>query len=77
MASILAAMLTMAKARLHRGLTIRALAQVVGANPTTIWRIENGLQKPRPSTRLAIATALGVSVADIKELANGDDPEHP
>lgn len=68
---ILAEMLTLAQARLHRGLSIRALAEQTGLKPSTVWRIETGRQRPRPSTRLALATALRLSIAEVKELANG------
>ncbi len=71
MGRILAKMLTLGQARLRRGLTLRALSEQVGLAANTIWRIETGRQRPRPSTRLALATALGYDVTDVEELANG------
>ncbi len=71
MRRILAKMLTLGQARLRRGLTLRALSEQVGLAANTIWRIETGRQRPRPATRLALATALGYDVTDVEELANG------
>ncbi len=80
MGRILAKMLTLGQARLRRGLTLRALSEQVGLAANTIWRIETGRQRPRPATRLALATALGYDVTDVEELANGgqrDPQQHP
>ncbi len=56
-------------------MTSRALAIAAGIHPVTMLRIEEGKTKtrPHPGTCLAIANALGVSMHDIRELANGDD----
>jgi transcriptional regulator with XRE-family HTH domain len=64
-------MLKLEIARLRRGLSQMALAQKAGVTVVTIWRIEHGHQRPRPSTRLAIATALDMKIEEIEELANG------
>ncbi len=60
-----------ARVRVLRGFSLRALGERVGLAANTIWRIETGRQRPRPSTRLALATALGYDVTDVEELANG------
>jgi len=68
-------MLSLERARLRRGLTQQALADLAGLDQDTIWRIETGRTRPRPSTRLAIATALRMEISEIRELADGDDDQ--
>jgi transcriptional regulator with XRE-family HTH domain len=44
------------------------LARAVGITPKSLYRIENGMQAPRPATIRKIAEALNV---DPEELARG------
>ena len=53
------------KARLRRGLTLTALAEVIGVrSPATVWRYENG-RRPEPDVLARLALALGVSAEDL------------
>ena len=45
--------------------TCRSLADAVGCNPVTIYRIETGDLLPRDYWRLAIANVLGVNADDL------------
>lgn len=54
-------------------MTQRDLADASGVNQVTITRIENGLERPRPSTVKKLAAALGISPSDL--FADVDDKE--
>lgn len=51
--------------RYSKGLRMRELASQVGVNHSVISRLENGHASGSPPVLLRIATALGVTVADI------------
>jgi len=52
--------------RRNRGLSQRALAELSGVSPATIYELETGRRPdPRPSTLAKIADALGVEVQDL------------
>ena len=54
------------KARLLKGWRLVDLADRVGLNAATIWRLETrGTGAPRPTTRRKLADALGVSESDL------------
>lgn len=61
--------------RLNAGMTQEELARAAGLSAASIKRLEAGKGKrPYPGTRRRLATALGVTIADIDELrANGPD----
>jgi transcriptional regulator with XRE-family HTH domain len=50
--------------RLHRGLTMTALAEASGMNITKLHRIEHGSQDPKHSDVKALAVVFGVTVAE-------------
>jgi len=50
--------------RLMKGWGIKALAEAIGIEESTLWRLESGATKaPKVATRVALAKALGVSDA--------------
>lgn len=49
--------------RMHNNLTQRQLARLLGHNLNCIWRWENGINKPRVTTRYAIEKRI----AELKE----------
>ena len=51
--------------RKRAGLTREELAVKAGVTVGTIYRIETGKSAPLKAVRLALATALGVSIGDI------------
>ena len=53
------------EARKAAGLTIRALADVVGVTPAAICRYENGQRIPKRQIAVRIADALGINWYDI------------
>lgn len=57
--------------RRQAGYSLRQLAEATGHPYETIWRIETGRQRARPSTAKRLADALGVRVAAVAEFANG------
>ena len=64
----------MRRARDDAGYSLEQLAARTGVNKATLFRIEHGLQRPRPDTRKRIADALGLHPQRIRELhRNGDD----
>ena len=63
---------TLRQLRRARGLTQAALAERAGVHRTTIGQIERGTWLPHHSTARRIAAALGVRLAAIAKLANGD-----
>ena len=48
-----------------RVLTLRELEEVSGVSYNTIWRLENGHRKARPSTLRKLAAALGVDASEL------------
>lgn len=64
--------LPLKRVRRHAGLSLDALAAASGIDRVSIWRIETGQQVPRPATAKALADAMGVQIADVDELANGE-----
>jgi lambda repressor-like predicted transcriptional regulator len=50
------------RAMRSRGLTGVALSEAAGLHPITFSRILNRLQRPRPTTAVAIAEAIEISV---------------
>ena len=65
--------------RINRGLSQKQLAERAGVARYTLTRLETGKAKRvHPSTRLKIAAALGVTIADVDELReNGGERELP
>jgi transcriptional regulator with XRE-family HTH domain len=65
--------------RINRGLSQEQLAERAGVARYTLTRLETGKAKRvHPSTRLKIAAALGVTIADVDELReNGGERELP
>lgn len=57
--------------RTLRGMSLLDLAAASGVTESTISRVENGKQAPRPSTMRKLAKALDVSIA---ELWGEDEP---
>jgi transcriptional regulator with XRE-family HTH domain len=48
--------------RLMKGWGIKALADAIGIEESTLWRLESGATKaPKVETRVALAKVLGVS----------------
>ena len=52
-------------ARLRRGLSLRALADVLGVSPSLISQVETGRARPSVSTLYAIANELGISLDEL------------
>lgn len=50
--------------RTQAGLSLRAVAQRVGCNPSTLSRVENELRKPTPDLVTAVAHAIGELLAE-------------
>lgn len=57
------------RARLERALTQEELAEMAGIHPVTLARIETGFQTARKSSIRALASALGLTVLDLAEVA--------
>ena len=57
--------------RRQAGYSVRALADRAGIAFATLWRIETGRATARPATAKKIADALGVSIPDVAEFADG------
>jgi transcriptional regulator with XRE-family HTH domain len=55
------------RARLERGVSLRALAREVGVSASLVSQIETGKSQPSVSTLYAITTALGISVESLFE----------
>jgi transcriptional regulator with XRE-family HTH domain len=51
--------------RLRAGLSMEDLAQESGVSPRTIWTIEAGQPNPRWENLRKLATALGLTVAQL------------
>src|SRR5215217_5242869 len=56
---------TLRDIRRARGLTVEALAMLVGRDKSTISRVERGLVQPTPVTIVALARALGMSAGRV------------
>lgn len=70
-----ATMETLGEARKRKGWSMEELARRTGLAYTTVWKIENGKTTGTPSTRLALANALGVGVDDIDWPRKGEGGE--
>ena len=67
-------MQSLRQARRLAGFSLEALAQAAGLSASALSELERGRTKrPYPRTIVAIARALQVNPATIRELANGDD----
>jgi len=61
------------EARVHRGLTLKALGEASGVDASTICRYEKGQQIPSVYRAFALADALEVDVAYL--VGRTDDPD--
>ena len=69
-ASILAPVMpSLRRLRLEAGLSQESLAERAGVTSQTIYELERGLRRARPSTMRKIAQALGVSIPEVVEFA--------
>lgn len=59
------AMTKLQKARKDKGFTVIQLAQKVGLDPSTVNRIERGVQECNRDKARDLAAALGVDVLDV------------
>jgi transcriptional regulator with XRE-family HTH domain len=57
--------------RRAQGTSIEDLAFAAGRHPTHVSRIERGIANPRLDTMLAIAQALGLTLAALLQTAEG------
>jgi DNA-binding Xre family transcriptional regulator len=62
--------------RIRRGLPVRLLASTAGMDTATLSRIERGRRSARVDQLVAIAGALGCSVVDLVEGADGTECAH-
>ena len=53
-----------------RGLTLEAAAVLAGTDASTISRVMNGRQRPRPVTIVRLARALGVSAKRLQAMCD-------
>jgi transcriptional regulator with XRE-family HTH domain/quercetin dioxygenase-like cupin family protein len=60
------------RARLARGLGLRALAREVGVSASLVSQIETGKSQPSVSTLYAITTVLGISVESLFDAGEGE-----
>jgi transcriptional regulator with XRE-family HTH domain len=60
--------------RARREVTIRALARVVGVSPSLISQIETGKSQPSVSTLYGITSTLGLSLEDLFDANDTDEP---
>jgi DNA-binding phage protein len=56
-----------ALAQVQKFVTVSQLARTTGVGRRTLYRLRDGASAPRPTTRHAIETALGVSIVFPKE----------
>jgi transcriptional regulator with XRE-family HTH domain len=63
---------TIRKLRHGRGVTIEALAEASGLNPTYLSGIERGLRNPTLNVLAAIAAALDIKTSELIGLAEDD-----
>jgi len=59
---------TLAEARRARGMTARQLGEAVGLGESMILEVEAGRRKLLPARQEAVAAALGVTVAEVRQL---------
>lgn len=64
------------RARLERGLSLRALARQLDVSPSLVSQIETGRNQPSVRTLYAMVSQLGVSLDDVFQLAD-DEVEAP
>ncbi len=64
------------RARLERGLSLRALARQLDVSPSLVSQIETGRNQPSVRTLYAMVSQLGVSLDDVFQLAD-DEGEAP
>jgi len=55
------------RSRIHRGYSIRLLAEKAGLNKNTVWQLENGIRGALVSSVAAIADALSIDIAELLE----------
>ena len=60
--------------RARREVTIRALARAVGVSPSLISQIETGKSQPSVSTLYGITSTLGLSLEDLFDASDADEP---
>ncbi len=60
--------------RLRRGLSVRGLARDLGVSASLISQIETGRSRPSVSTLYAITKALGISLEDVFDAPDADQP---
>src|SRR5512132_2871186 len=63
--------------RERRNVTIRALARVIGVSPSLISQIETGKSQPSVSSLYSITSALALSLEDLFDASDADDPATP
>jgi transcriptional regulator with XRE-family HTH domain len=56
-----------------RVLTLRELEEQSGVSYNTIWRLENGHRRARPSTIRRLAATLGVEASELVAAREGSD----
>lgn len=62
--------------RLEIGLSVNALARVIGVSSSRVWQIEEGTTKdPQFSTVCKLADALGITLEEIRTRSNEDPPQ--
>ena len=64
------------RARLERGLSLRALARQLDVSPSLVSQIETGRNQPSVRTLYAMVSQLGVSLDDVFQLVD-DEVEAP
>jgi transcriptional regulator with XRE-family HTH domain len=52
--------------RRQRKLKIRDVAKLIGKDPSTVWRYENGLTKIKADTLFQLADLYGVTVNELR-----------
>ncbi|MBP3959441.1 helix-turn-helix transcriptional regulator [Gemmata sp. G18] len=63
--------------RKQAGMTQEALARAANVSNTTVAKLEQGVGDPTWNTVVALARALGVSVAEFDEGGEAEVPEQP
>lgn len=64
----------MKEARKAKGLTVLQLAAMVDLNPSSVSRIERGVNSARPAAARRIAAVLGMDPADIVFMERNQEP---
>jgi transcriptional regulator with XRE-family HTH domain len=57
-------------ARLRNGLSLSALARLIGATPSVVGRYESGTAQPGPTALLRLAEVLGVATTHLAPLSS-------